>query len=102
MESTQALTCNTMDCLHNKDGSCAFPASITIEEHCCLEYEPKSNAVVVVVQGGLVETVYATSDLKDVQLEILDLDSQEYTDLEEQTREHQRLSQVEQRYIKIY
>lgn len=78
------------------------PAAITIEGHCCLEYEPKSNAVVVVVQGGLVETVYATPDLKDVQLEILDLDSQEYTDLEEQTREQQRLSQVEQRYIKIY
>lgn len=33
------FTCDTEDCIHWEDGVCKYPASITIQEHCCVDYE---------------------------------------------------------------
>lgn len=39
------FTCDAEDCIHWKNGICKYPASITIQEHCCVEYEAVTSPV---------------------------------------------------------
>lgn len=47
MKSTDNIdfTCDTEDCIHWKDGVCKYPAAITIQEHCCVDYEARTVSV---------------------------------------------------------
>lgn len=103
MDHLQQFECDTPDCVHWKDGACTKPASVTIQEHHCVDYEKcPDQIVIIVVEGGLVQNVYGSEDMKDVQVEILDLDSQEFTHLEEQDRDRKRWEEIKERYTEIY
>lgn len=39
------FTCDTEDCIHWEDGTCKYPYSITIQEHCCVDYEAATGTV---------------------------------------------------------
>lgn len=39
------FTCDTENCIHWKDGICKHPASITIQEHCCVDYEAQTRSI---------------------------------------------------------
>lgn len=38
------FTCNTESCIHWENCDCKHPAPITIQEHCCIGYEPREHA----------------------------------------------------------
>lgn len=38
------FVCDTEDCIHWVQGACKCPASITIQGHCCVDYEHKDVA----------------------------------------------------------
>lgn len=42
------FTCDTEDCLYWQDGVCQHPASITIQEHCCVTYEKAPDVETVI------------------------------------------------------
>lgn len=35
------FVCDTEDCTHWEQGTCKYAAAITIQEHCCVDYERK-------------------------------------------------------------
>ena len=102
MEHQQKIRCDTSDCLHWKDGFCTTPELVSIQKHQCANFEHRpSRSIIVALEGGLVEYVFASPDLKDIHLEILDLDSQEFTHLEDQERDRNRFEEIKEQYIQI-
>lgn len=60
-------------------GRSHYGTAITIQEHHCVDYEeqpkPGSLTVTIEVQGGLVSNVYASPDLPEIRIELLDMDN---------------------------
>ncbi|RKI66762.1 hypothetical protein D7V91_11715 [bacterium 1xD42-67] len=44
------FTCRTEDCIHWEAGGCKHPAAITIQKHCCTDYEFKRHALTAELQ----------------------------------------------------
>ena len=92
MSQPQHLECDTPDCIHWKDGECAKETSVTIQEHHCVDYEeriiPPAAAVTIEVSGGLVQNVYASPDLPEIHIELIDMD--ELENESEETRSHKK------------
>ena len=71
----QEFECDTSDCrFWDEEDGCTQRASITIQEHCCCDFEKRpTDKVVIEVNGGMVQNVYTTLST-DVEVEILDSD----------------------------
>ena len=103
MSQTQYFECDTPDCIHWKCGECRKETSVTIQEHHCVDYEQRPcRSVIIVVESGLVQNVYGSEDMVGIHLEVLDLDSQEITDLENQNLDCNRYEEVKKHYTEIY
>ena len=79
MSQPQHLECDTPDCIHWKDGECIKETSVTIQEHHCVDYEQHvelpTATVTIEVSGGVVQNVYASPDLLDISVELIDFDN---------------------------
>ena len=79
MENPQHFECDTPDCCYWSEDGCTKGTAITIQEHHCVDYEeqpkPGSLTVTIEVQGGLVANVYASPDLPEIRIELLDMDN---------------------------
>ena len=79
MENPQHFECDTPDCCYWSEDGCTKGTAITIQEHHCVDYEeqpkPGSLTVTIEVQGGLVANVYASPDLSEIRIELLDIDN---------------------------
>lgn len=79
MENPQHYECDTPDCCYWSEDGCTKGTAITIQEHHCVDYEeqpkPGSLTVTIEVQGGLVANVYASPDLPEIRIELLDMDN---------------------------
>lgn len=73
----QNFTCSTPECIHwNNDEDGCTKGSITIEEHCCLDFEEtQREKVCIVVCGGGVVDVFSTLSRETLMVELLDFDS---------------------------
>ena len=98
MEHLRHFECDTPDCIHCQEGTCGYQGPLALQEHRCTNFERRmSQTVIIVVERGLVSSVYASPDLKDAYLEILDMDAQE-----EQERNRIRLNVIKDNYSNIY
>lgn len=92
MNPSQHLECDTPDCIHWEDGECVKEASITIQKHHCADYKERivlpTATVTIEVSGGLVQNVYASPDLPEIRIELIDMDDLE--DESGQALEHGR------------
>lgn len=79
MSQPQHLECDTPYCIHWKDGECIKETSVTIQEHHCVDYEQHvelpTATVTIEVRGGVVQNVYASPDLPDISVELIDFDN---------------------------
>lgn len=106
MNHPQHLECDTPDCIHWKDGECINETSVTIQEHHCLDYEERialpTATVAIEVSGGLVQNVYASPDLPEIHVELIDADNLA-AELEEMQDHGQRLlERIAQTYKHIF
>ncbi len=73
--NSREFDCDTEDCRFwdEKEG-CTRQTPITIQEHCCVDYEEKlRDSILIEVGGGMVQSVYTTLT-ESVEVVILDFD----------------------------
>ena len=106
MSQPQHLECDTSDCIHWKDGECVKETSVTIQEHHCVDYEERialpTATVTIEVSGGLVQNVYASPDLPEIHVELIDADNLEAESEEAQGRGQRMLEKIAQVHKHIY
>ena len=106
MSQPQHLECDTPDCIHWKDGECVKETSVTIQEHRCVDYEERialpTATVTIEVSGGLVQNVYASPDLPEIHVELIDADNLEAESEEAQVRGQRLLERIAQAHKHIY
>ena len=106
MSQPQHLECDTPDCIHWKDGECIKETSVTIQEHHCADYEERMElptaTVTIEVSGGLVQNVYASPDLPEIHVELIDADNLETESEEAQDHGQRRLEKIAQAHNHIY
>lgn len=92
MEKLKQFQCDTENCTHWRDGSCGKSDPVAIREHCCADYEERIVApcgtVTIEVSGGVVQNVYASPDLPEISVELIDFDNlrEEPDEVEEHAR----------------
>lgn len=74
--NSHEFECDTPDCrFWDEENGCTKQASVTIQEHCCCDFEEKPHdKIFIVVNKGAVECVYTTLKA-DVRVELIDLDA---------------------------
>lgn len=103
MSSPQHLECDTPDCSHRDGGACVKPTAVTIQDHHCVDYEPApARSIAIVVEGGMVTSVYAAQDLAGVCVEVLDLDAAKVSSNEERTNTGRHIHKVARTCTQIY
>lgn len=106
MDIPQHVECDTPDCIHWNDGGCAKETSITIQEHHCVDYEERitvpTATVTIEVRDGVVQNVYASPDLPEVDIELLDFDNLQADSEEALNRGERLLKLVEQAHTHIF
>ncbi len=106
MDIPQHVECDTPDCIHWKDGGCAKETSVTIQEHHCVDYEERiilpAATVTIEVSGGLVQNVYASPDLPEIHVELLDFDNLKEESAKTLERGEQLLKLAEQAHKHIF
>lgn len=106
MSQPQHLECDTPDCIHWKDGECIKETSVTIQEHHCVDYEERialpTATVTIEVSGGLVQNVYASPDLPEIHVELIDADNLEAESEEAQDRSQRLLEKIAQAHKHIF
>ena len=106
MDMPQHVECDTPDCIHWKDGACAKETLVTIQEHHCVDYEERitlpTATVTIEIRDGLVQSVYASPDLPEVRVELLDFDNMQAES--EKTLDHgeRLLKLIEQSHKHIF
>ena len=103
---SQHLECDTPDCIHWEDGVCIKGTSVTIQEHHCVDYEERimlpTATVTIEVSGGLVQNVYASPDLPDIHVELIDADNLDAESEEAQRNGQQLLDKIAQAHKHIF
>jgi len=68
--------CDTPECrFWDEENGCTKQTSVTIQEHCCCDFEEKPHdKIFIVVSGGAVQCVFTTLEA-DVRAELIDLDN---------------------------
>lgn len=106
MDIPQHVECDTPDCIHWKGGGCAKETSVTIQEHHCVDYEERiilpPATVTIEVSGGLVQNVYASPDLPEIHVELLDFDNLKEESAKALERGEQLLKLAEQAHKHIF
>lgn len=106
MRQPQHLECDTPDCIHWKDGECAKETSVTIQEHHCVDYEERMElpaaTVTIEVSGGVVQNVYASPDLPEVSVELIDFDNLQEESEAAETHSRKLLSMIAQNHKHIF
>lgn len=106
MSQPQHLECDTPDCIHWKDGECIKETSVTIQEHHCVDYEERitlpTATVTIEVSGGLVQNVYASPDLPEIHVELIDADNLEAESEEAQDHGQRLLEKIAQSHKHIF
>ena len=106
MDIPQHVECDTPDCIHWEDGICAKETSVTIQEHHCVDYEerivPPAATVTIEVRGGVVQNAYASPDLPEVRVELLDFDNLQAESEEALDHGERLLKLIEQSHNHIF
>ncbi len=106
MSQPQHLECDTPDCIHWKDGECAKETSVTIQEHHCVDYEERIDlptaTVTIEVSGGVVQNVYASPDLPEISVELIDFDNLREESEAVETHSRKLLSMIAQNHKHIF
>ena len=106
MDIPQHLECDTPDGIHWKDGACAKGASVTIQEHHCVDYEERivlsSATVTIECSGGVVQNVYASPDLPPISVDLIDFDNLRDASEEELRHSQQQLRAVAKAHTHIF
>lgn len=106
LDIPQHVECDTPDCIHWKDGACAKESSVTIQEHHCVDYEERialpAATVTIEVRDGVVQNVYASPDLPEVRVELLDFDNLKAETEEALKHGEQLLNLIEQSHNHIF
>jgi len=106
LSQPQHLECDTPDCIHWKDGECIKETSVTIQEHHCVDYEQHvelpTATVTIEVSGGVVQNVYASPDLPEIHVELLDFDNLKEESAKTLERGEQLLKLAEQAHKHIF
>lgn len=106
MDMPQHVECDTPDCIHWKDGACAKETLVTIQEHHCVDYEERitlpTTTVTIEVRDGVVQNVYASPDLPQVFIELLDFDNLQAESEEALDHGERRLKLIEQAHKHIF
>ena len=74
--SRQGIDCDTPDCIYwDEENGCIKETGVKIQEHCCLDYEPKKEKprITIVVSGGMVQNVFTTLET-EMEVDVLDFD----------------------------
>ena len=106
MEQQQHFECDTPDCIHWKDGECTKGTPVTIQEHHYTDFEeaivlPEST-VTIEVRGGVVQNVYASTDLPAVSVELIDFDNLHESPQEELDRAERLLGLIAESHTHIF
>jgi len=106
LSQPQHLECDTPDCIHWKDGECAKETSVTIQEHHCVDYEERMElpaaTVTIEVSGGVVQNVYASPDLPEISVELIDFDNLREESEAVETHSRKLLSMIAQNHKHIF
>ena len=106
LSQPQHLECDTPDCIHWKDGECAKETSVTIQEHHCVDYEERMElpaaTVTIEVSGGVVQNVYASPDLPEISVELIDFDNLREESEAAETHSRKLLSMIAQNHKHIF
>ena len=106
MDNPQQLECDTPDCIHWQEGGCAKETAVLLQEHHCTDYEERitlpSATVTVEVSGGVVQNVYASPDLPDIGVELIDFDNLREESETAETHSRQLLSMIAQAHKHIF
>ena len=106
MDNPQQLECDTPDCIHWREGSCAKETAVLIQEHHCADYEERitlpSDTVTIEVSGGVVQNVYASPDLPEIRVELIDFDNLQEESEAVEAHSRKLLSMIAQNHNHIF
>ena len=106
MGNPQQLACDTSDCIYWREGGCGKETAVQIQEHHCVDYEERitlpTATVTVEVSGGVVQNVYASPDLPDIGVELIDFDNLREESETAETHSRQLLSMIAQAHKHIF
>lgn len=106
MIQPQYFECDTPDCVHWESGECTKGISVLIQEHRCIDYAERivlpTATVTIEVSDGLVQNVYASPDLPEIRVELIDMDSLKAEPEEAQDHGTQLVEKIAQAHIHIF
>lgn len=106
MEQRNYFECDTPDCIHWKEGTCAKATPVTIQEHHCTDFEERiilsAGTVTIEVSGGVVQNVYASPDLPAISVELIDFDNLHDNPEEDLARAEQLLQLTKENHNHIF
>lgn len=106
MDSPQHFECDTPDCAFWKDGECTKETSVTIQEHHCVDFKERitlaAATVTIEVKDGMVLNAYASPDLSEINIELIDFDNLKDADEEEQAYAQQVLDMTRIHHRRIF
>lgn len=107
MDRPQHFECDTPDCVHWEDGECTKETSVTIQEHRCVDFEehiepPSAATVTIEISGGVLQNVYASPDLPDINVELIDFDVLRNALETDRSRAQRILEETKEHHKQIY
>lgn len=106
MDRPQHFECDTPDCVHWEDGECTKETSVTIQEHHCVDYEERitlaAATVTIEVKDGMVLNAYASPDLPEINIEMIDFDHLKDAGEEERAHAQQVLDMTRIHHKRIF
>ncbi len=106
MDRPQHLECDTPDCVHWEDGKCTKETSTTIQEYHCGDSEERitlaAATVTIEVKDGMVLNAYASPDLPEINIELIDFDNLKDADEEERAYAQQVLDMTRIHHKRIF
>lgn len=106
MNQTQHLECDTSDCVHWENGVCVKETPVTIREHQCTDYEERvtlaAATVTIELSDGLLQNVYASPDLPEIRVEVIDLEARKSESEQDLKQGRRLLNAAKQSHNLIY
>lgn len=79
MAQTRYLNCTLPDCLYCKEGICTKSPPVALQGRQCADYEERPEVpdatVTIEVKDGVVLNVYASPDLPEIDIQLIDFDN---------------------------
>ena len=107
MDRPRHFECDTPDCVHWEDGECTKETSVTIQKHHCVDFEeriepPPAVTVTIEINGGVLQNVYASPDLPEINVELIDFDVLKDASDTERSRAQRMLDETKAHHKQIY